>query len=37
MEKCVGVWRSVGGGKGRCGGSEGRGKGNVEVGVGKNE
>ena len=27
-EQCVGVWRSVGGGKGRCGGGEG----NVEGG-----
>ena len=30
VEKSVGVWRSVGGGKGRCGGGEG----NVEGGGG---
>ena len=33
VEKCVGVWRSVGGGNERCG----EGEGNVEGGVGKNE
>ena len=32
VKKCVGVRRSVGGRKGRCGGGEG----NVKGGVGKN-